>query len=135
MSNKTQLQTNNLTLDSYITRINEVKEVAAGLPDAGGGGGIGSTARVIFASDSGVFFDYIDASGVLCNETEVDDRTCDLLAPSIVVAKGVASTYVVSAGVGCTLLSHVDDVAIFHVSGDGSIMTSRQGGSQGGGGN
>lgn len=39
MSNKTQLQTNNTALDGYITRINAAKEVAAGLPEAGGGGG------------------------------------------------------------------------------------------------
>lgn len=37
MSNKTQLQTNNTALDGYITRINAAKEVAAGLPEAGGG--------------------------------------------------------------------------------------------------
>lgn len=36
MSNKTQLQTNNTTLDGYIARINAAKEVAAGLPEAGG---------------------------------------------------------------------------------------------------
>jgi hypothetical protein len=39
MSNKTQLQTNNTALDGYIARINAAKEVAAGLPEAGGGGG------------------------------------------------------------------------------------------------
>ena len=39
MSNKTQLQTNNTTLDGYIARINAAKEVAASLPDAGGSGG------------------------------------------------------------------------------------------------
>lgn len=41
MSNKTQLQTNNTALDGYIARINAVKEVAAGLPEAGGSGGSG----------------------------------------------------------------------------------------------
>ena len=35
MSNKTQLQTNNTTLDEYIARINSAKEVAASLPEAG----------------------------------------------------------------------------------------------------
>lgn len=38
MSNKTQLQTNNTALDGYIARINAAKEVAASLPDVGGGG-------------------------------------------------------------------------------------------------
>lgn len=36
MSNKTQLQENNTALDGYIARINAAKEVAAGLPEAGG---------------------------------------------------------------------------------------------------
>lgn len=38
MSNKTQLQTNNASLDDYIARINAAKDVAATLPEAGGGG-------------------------------------------------------------------------------------------------
>lgn len=37
MSNKTQLQTNNTNLDSLITRVNAAKDVAAALPEAGGG--------------------------------------------------------------------------------------------------
>jgi hypothetical protein len=37
MSNKSQLQTNNTTLDGYIARVNAAKEVAAGLPEVGGG--------------------------------------------------------------------------------------------------
>lgn len=39
MSNKIQLQTNNTSLDGYITRINAAKDVAANLPEAGGSGG------------------------------------------------------------------------------------------------
>lgn len=42
MSNKTQLQVNNNTLDEYIARINIAKETAANLPSAGGGSGGGS---------------------------------------------------------------------------------------------
>ena len=38
MSNKTQLQTNNTNLDALITRVNAAKDVAASLPEAGGGG-------------------------------------------------------------------------------------------------
>jgi hypothetical protein len=37
MSNKTQLQINNTALDGYIARINAAKDVAASLPEAGGG--------------------------------------------------------------------------------------------------
>lgn len=36
MSNKTQLQTNNASLEGYISRVNAAKEVAATLPDAYG---------------------------------------------------------------------------------------------------
>lgn len=39
MSNKTQLQTNNTTLDALITRVNAAKETAASLPEGGSGGG------------------------------------------------------------------------------------------------
>jgi hypothetical protein len=35
MSNKTQLQINNTSLDSYIARVNAAKDIAASLPDAG----------------------------------------------------------------------------------------------------
>lgn len=38
MSNKTQLQTNNSSLDALITRVTSAKDVAASLPDAGSGG-------------------------------------------------------------------------------------------------
>lgn len=43
MSNKTQLQTNNTALDGYIARINAAKEIAASLPEAGGGDSGGSS--------------------------------------------------------------------------------------------
>lgn len=46
MSNKTQLQTNNASLDGYIARINAAKDVAAGLPDAGSGGASVETCTV-----------------------------------------------------------------------------------------
>lgn len=46
MSNKTQLQTNNTTLDDYIARINAAKETAASLPEAGSGGGSVETCTV-----------------------------------------------------------------------------------------
>lgn len=36
MSNKTQLQTNNVNLDALITRVNAAKDTAASLPEAGG---------------------------------------------------------------------------------------------------
>lgn len=39
MSNKTQLQTNNAKLDNIITLVDEAKDIAASLPEAGGSGG------------------------------------------------------------------------------------------------
>lgn len=56
MSNKTQLQTNNASLDGYIARINAAKEVAASLPEAGSsGGGSVETCTVGFT-----FIDYVN---------------------------------------------------------------------------
>jgi hypothetical protein len=54
MSNKTQLQTNNTALDGYIARINAAKDVAAGLPEAGGSGGGASieTCTVTISNES-----------------------------------------------------------------------------------
>lgn len=48
MSNKTQLQTNNTALDALITRVNAAKDVAASLPEAGGGSS-GGAANDCFA--------------------------------------------------------------------------------------
>lgn len=39
MSNKTQLQANNTSLEALITRVNAAKDTAASLPEASGGGG------------------------------------------------------------------------------------------------
>jgi hypothetical protein len=47
MSNKIQLQTNNASLDDYIARINAAKDVAAGLPEAGGGTNVETCAVTI----------------------------------------------------------------------------------------
>lgn len=64
MSNKTQLQTNNTTLDGYIARINAAKDVAAELPEAGSGGG-GSveacTVEIVHMSNTILHLVYIDA--------------------------------------------------------------------------
>ena len=49
MSNKTQLQTNNTSLEALITRVNAAKDTAASLPEAGGGGGSLETCTVSIA--------------------------------------------------------------------------------------
>lgn len=41
MTNKYRLQENNANLDGYIARVNAAKDVAATLPEAGGGGSVG----------------------------------------------------------------------------------------------
>ena len=51
MSNKTQLQANNTNLDTLITRVNDAKDTAASLPDAGGSGGGVETCTVNMAGD------------------------------------------------------------------------------------
>jgi hypothetical protein len=63
MSNKTQLQTNNASLEEYITRINAAKEVAAGLPEAGGGGSVETSNVTIAASVSPVAIKYSPTLG------------------------------------------------------------------------
>lgn len=70
MSNKTQLQTNNTALDGYIARINAAKEVAASLPDAGGGSSGGTLETYTLYCLSGaategryVVYSTLDSSG------------------------------------------------------------------------
>ena len=70
MSNKTQLQTNNANLDALITRVNAAKDVAASLPDAGGGGGSNiDTCTVTLGSDAPLYGEemawYVDGSFAL----------------------------------------------------------------------
>lgn len=81
MSNKTQLQTNNTALDGYIARINAAKEVAASLPDAGGGGSI-ETCTVIIAvhvsypyaaPDTLVSFTQYENGSIIAGSEVIDD--------------------------------------------------------------
>lgn len=59
MSNKTQLQANNLMLNTFINRINAAKDVAASLPEAGSGL---ETCQVNIADGNATVY-YIDATG------------------------------------------------------------------------
>lgn len=81
MSNKTQLQTNNTALDGYIARINAAKEVAAGLPEAGGSGGSGSGGTISVAvqnqSISPVY--YWDVNGTAQEVAASSVQTVDAL--------------------------------------------------------
>jgi hypothetical protein len=60
MSNKTQLQINNASLDGYIARINAAKDVAAALPEAGGSGGNVETCTIT-VTGSDIVIGYTDA--------------------------------------------------------------------------
>lgn len=73
MSNKIQLQTNNTALDTLITRVNAAKDVAASLPDAGGGSTEACTVtlsptlsllRLIYQSPDGILHHYDDMQGL-----------------------------------------------------------------------
>lgn len=63
MSNKTQLQTNNASLDEFITRINAAKEVAAGLPEAGSGG-TSNIVSITVDNQSGAALYYFNADKI-----------------------------------------------------------------------
>ena len=94
MSNKTQLQTNNASLEECIARINAAKEVAAELPEAGGGGSasyevwngvIYGAMGLGMGSDHTVY--YIDSS---LNSTEItvlraEEHHISILANSFIV--------------------------------------------------
>lgn len=77
MSNKTQLQTNNTALDGYITRINAAKEVAVGLPEAGGSGG-GSvetySGKISFFIPYPLTVTYTDST-LSCTTVNINDLT------------------------------------------------------------
>lgn len=68
MSNKTQLQANNTILDNYISRINAAKDVAAGLPEAGAGGGTIESCTITINSllDPGTSIYYVDGNMTFC---------------------------------------------------------------------
>ena len=100
MSNKTQLQTNNTALDGYITRINAAKEVAAGLPEAGGSSGSGNvnTVDMTFVLDDEaiakttsnglVVYGYIETytaeNGFMCTAYGLDQSTTSITVNNIV---------------------------------------------------
>ena len=95
MSNKTQLQTNNTVLDGYITRINAAKEVAANLPEAGGGGG-GSleTCTVKFSGkpDPGTEIYYLDQAMTLQHATVGRNAEYTILKDTIFIVLNYVGT-------------------------------------------
>lgn len=73
MSNKTQLQTNNASLDRYISRIQAAKEVAATLPEAGGVD-LPELTNEGFASDLMLNKELIDSDGNVITGTFTIDN-------------------------------------------------------------
>ena len=123
MSNKTQLQTNNTNLDALIARVNAAKDVAASLPEAGGGSGGGSvevvtgtiTASSPFGVSGAVY--YLDENmSVQQKDTE---GTISVVKNSIV--------FVLNGGDGVnlagnyTLLESTIDGKLFYVTGNFSV--------------
>lgn len=138
MSNKTQLQTNNATLDNYIARINAAKEVAVGLPEAGGSSG-GSVETCTFTF-SGISSNYyypkyisymtINESGVIttieetCSSSSV---TVNCLCDSIVVVQTNGGA-LFSAEARCELLYTQSSLAVYHiVAGNGQKAIASNG--------
>lgn len=61
MSNKTQLQTNNTSLEALITRVNTAKNTAASLPEVGSGGSgtnIDTCSVTITCAEAGIVTGY-----------------------------------------------------------------------------
>jgi hypothetical protein len=91
MSNKTQLQTNNTNLQSFIDRVNAAKDIAASLPEASGGLDINGIIKEyqVYAGENisaGDFVEFINAittqSNLVLNNTSYscyEEPSCILL--------------------------------------------------------
>lgn len=103
MSNKTQLQTNNTALDGYIARINAAKEVAASLPEAGGGGNSNSgsldTCTLNFSGTSlggtGLYYFYqtVENGNVVLKYDNASTYTIEMVCGSYLVVICSSNTY------------------------------------------
>lgn len=129
MSNKTQLQANNTTLDALITRVNAVKDVASSLPEAGNGNSTIETATVTlntlsYISNCAVY--YISDSGI---ETATHQNSPFVCAtPSIFVCNHGGTA--ISTNGDVSLLSTGIHLAVFAINGAGTItLTPPTGGS------
>lgn len=127
MSNKTQLQTNNTALDGYIARINTAKEVAAGLPDAGGGSGGGGsveTCTLTIFGDAPVGLEsklwYTDGSSAV--KSIALPNFGDSISVTVSKNSIVMSTRGGVAGTNATkIIPDTSAIAVFFISGDANI--------------
>lgn len=132
MSNKTQLQTNNTALDGYIARINAAKDVAAGLPEAGGSGGASvetCTVTVISQRCNFLSMTYNSEEGNVytTNVPETNkSATITVLKNGLLVIMATNFLPNVTISGDITLLgdggasSHIKDF-VFDIKGDGTI--------------
>lgn len=124
MSNKTQLQTNNTKLDALITRVNAAKDVAASLPEAGGGGGVSLETSSVTIECSftryAVSYTSVDSSGNVIYKTDTNFAypytiTC-LKNSCVAISHGDSSPMFFLSG--ATLLFNRSYYASFGISND-----------------
>lgn len=142
MSNKTQLQTNNTALDTLITRVNAAKDVAASLPEAGGGSG-GGTQTYSITVDASSLSKSIDLNVLVVSYTKpdgtaVEDALCitgiytqtynDVGAGLFIIYDAMEKATLImtpvsySAGVTMSVsLANLANIAAFNVYGDSTI--------------
>lgn len=127
MSNKTQLQTNNTTLDGYIARINAAKDVAASLPEAGGSGGSVEAWSGVIQSDGpgGMFASaltvYYTDSSMNTKTESISTRTeIEVAANTIVVVSGSAT----QATSGCTRVGGGMGSYAYQITANNFIITA-----------
>ena len=126
MSNKIQLQTNNADLQSLIDRVNAAKDIAASLPEAGGGGSL-ETCTVSLgmdgptANDSLVY--YTNENQELATETFKSSITIKCLKNSIISTNN-GGTRVNTSG-SLEVLHRRGDCLVLHVFGDGTVVISQ----------
>ncbi len=132
MSNKTQLQTNNTTLDYLISRVNAAKDVAASLPEAGGdsGGSVETCtitrvagwvpAAIGYSSSGGAFYES-NYDAITTNTTHTD-----VIKNSLFVIYGHNEYPLVNVTGNVEYLGYSDALSMykmfsFSVTGDGTI--------------
>lgn len=127
MSSKTQLQTNNTDLQSLIDRVNAAKDIAASLPEAGGGGSL-ETCTVSLETDGPTIEDilvhYINENQELATETLTfkSSITIKCLKNSIISTNNGGME--VNTSGSLEVLYRRGNCLVLHVFGDGNVDIS-----------
>lgn len=125
MSNKTQLQTNNATLDTLIARVNSAKNTASSLPEAGGGGSSSGetietcTGTVILKRPpfSDGVINYVDQNMNLTNSSLDDNHLSFSCMKNSIIHTNDWSAHSITSG-DIELIDCAIGQAVFFVSGD-----------------